>query len=349
MKKNTMVKMAVLTALLIGVFQCKEKSDGQQENAVQSNGEQVVNIYSSRHYDVDKEIYKKFTEKTGIKINVVEGKNDELLQRILQEGEGSPADLYLTVGAENIYPLKENQLLKTFSSSFIEENIPADYRGNGWTGITSRARVIAYNKNAEKVPAIKSYNDLTAPEWKNKILVRSSASSYNIALLASFVELEGKDKATQWGKGIVANMARIPKGNDRDQAKAVIAEEGELAIMNSYYLVKMLNSSDRVEADVGRQIGLIFPENVHINLSFCALLTTTKNQENAIKFLEYVSSPVIQKIYAEENGEFPLNSKVSKSDIQKSWGEFQAQKINFEELGKYKKEAAFIFDKVGWK
>lgn len=325
----------------LAVAQCKEKTSEQKT---------MLNIYSSRHYDVDKKIYRQFIKETGIEINLVEGKGDEILQRILQEGKSSPADLYLTVGAENIYPLMQAKLAEPFNSKIIEKNIPQQYRGNGWTGITSRARVIAYVKGRTNPALIKTYSDLTKPEWKGKVLVRSSSSSYNVALLASFLSVDGKKSATKWAKGIAANFARAPKGNDRDQAKAMVAGDGDLAIMNSYYLVKMLQSSDPQEVEVGKKVGLIFPEETHFNLSFGMLLKSSKNKENAIRFLEFLSSKEIQKIYAEKNGEFSLNPELSTPEIQSDWPKnFTHQKINFEELGKYRRDAAFIFDEVGWK
>lgn len=329
---------------VLGLSQCK----GKTEDAAGKTGG-VLNIYSSRHYDVDKKVYQDFTEKTGIEINLVEGKGDDLLQRIIQEGEGSEADLYLTVGAESLYILKDNNLGKEFSSKVIENNIPADFRGNTWTAMTSRARMIAYVKDRTDPKAITSYYDLTKPEWKGKILVRSSSSGYNVALLSSLIQADGKEKATEWAKGVVANFARTPKGNDRDQAKAIVAGEGDLAIMNSYYLVRMMNSSDPEEVKVANQVGLIFPEGTHLNLSFAMLLNSSKNVDNAIAFMEYVSTEEVQRLYAEKNGEFALNPAVGLTESQKDWGTFEKQNIDYEKLGSFKKDASFTFDEVGWK
>lgn len=346
---NNFTRFFLSLLVVFAMVHCKGKTSEQNTGQeVGKNG--ALNIYSSRHYDVDKKIYQQFTEETGIAVNLVEGKGDEILQRILQEKDNSQADLYLTVGAENIYPLAQENLVEPFTSNVIEKNIPEQFRGNGWTGITSRARVIAYVKERTDPSVIKTYKDLIKPEWKGKILVRSSGSSYNIALLASFIAIDGKVTATEWAKGMVANFARDPKGNDRDQAKAMVAGDGEFAVINSYYLVKMLNSSDLKEVEVGKQVGLIFPENTHLNLSFGMLLKSAKNKENAVRFLEFVTDKKIQKIYAEKNGEFALNPEVPLTEIQSTWQKnFSKQKLNFEELGKYKKDASFIFDEVGWK
>ncbi|PIE74719.1 MAG: Fe(3+) ABC transporter substrate-binding protein [Deltaproteobacteria bacterium] len=311
--------------------------------------EKELNIYSSRHYDTDKQVYADFEEATGIKVNVLEGKGGQLLERLSREKSNPKADLFLTVGAENIYFLKKNHLLERFDSYVVKKNIPEKYRGDGWMGITSRARIIAYSKARVNPDMINTYESLTEPEWKGKVLVRSSNSSYNQALLASFIELYGNTKSRQWAKGIVKNMARRPKGNDRDQAKAIVAGVGDLAIMNSYYFIKMLRSSDPAEVAVTNQIGLIFPEKTHLNLSIAALIKGSKNKENAVRFLESLSGKKVQKIYVEGNGEFPLNPEVSKSEVQKSWGEFTTQDLNFTDLGKFRKRAVIIFDQAGWK
>lgn len=308
-----------------------------------------LNIYSARHYDVDKEVYAKFEAETGIKVNVVEGKGDELLERLSREKAAPKADLFLTVGAESIYPLKEQGLIAAFSSEKIAANIPAHYRGDEWMGITSRARILAYNPDKINPEEIKTYDDLTDPKWKGRILVRSSSSSYNLGLLASFIQIEGPAKAYNWAEGVAANLARTPKGNDRDQAKAVVAGEGDIAIMNSYYLVRMLRSSDPAEAEVARKVRLLFPKGTHVNISFAALVNGASNHDNAVRFMEFLSEEFVQNLYAEANGEFPLNPAVKLPETQSSWGAFDQQKLDFELLGRDRKEAAMIFDRVGWK
>ncbi|WKD59535.1 extracellular solute-binding protein [Corynebacterium caspium] len=310
---------------------------------------QTLNVYSSRHYDVDKEVYAKFEEKTGIKLNVVEGKSGELVERVIREKDTPQADVFLTVGAESISQLSEVDALGKATSRTIETNVPQKFRGDGWMGITTRARVIAYATDRVNPSEITSYDDLTTDKWKKKVLVRSSESSYNQALLSSFVELNGEEKAKEWAQGIVDNMARTPSGNDRDQAKAVAAGEGDIAIMNSYYYVRMMRSTDPEEANAAQKIGLIFPKDTHLNISYAGVLKGSKNQENAIKFLEFLSSEEVQAIYAEENGEFPVNPAVALPEIQESWGEFTTQDLDFQEFGKNKPTAMRIFDEVGWK
>ncbi|WP_346962374.1 Fe(3+) ABC transporter substrate-binding protein [Clostridium sp.] len=336
------------TAIMtLGIFTGCTSGKEVQNNKVEDKN--IVNVYSARNYDVDKELFKKFEEQTGIKVNLVEGKSDELIERMSREGDKSSADMFLTVGAESISLLKEKNLVKEISSDIINTNIPKEYRGEDWVGLTSRARIIAYDKDRVNPENIKTYSDLLKPEYKGKILARSSTSSYNIAMLSSFIQEDGEEKAKEWAQGVVNNLARIPEGNDRDQVKAIAAGIGDVAIINSYYIAKMVNSSDVEEVNASRNIGLIFPEETHINLSFGSITKSAKNQENAIKLLEFLTSEEAQSAYAEANGEFPLNQKVELPELLKSWGEFETQHIDFEKLGENKQKATLIFDQVGWK
>jgi len=194
---------------------------------------------------------------------------------------------------------------------------------------------------------------LTNPKWKGKVLVRSSENIYNQSLLASFIAINGEEEAKEWAKGIVGNMAREPKGNDRDQAKAVVAGEGDIAIMNTYYVGKMLDSSDPEEVKVAESIGIFFPdqdtEGTHINISGAGLTKYGKNKENAIKLVEFLSSEKAQKQFADANSEYPVNPKVEASELLKSWGEFKPQNINLSQLGEYNRRSVEIFNEIGWK
>ncbi|MBN9644347.1 extracellular solute-binding protein [Corynebacterium mendelii] len=326
-----------------------KEATSEAKEATDKASSDVLKVYSSRHYDTDKEVYEMFEKETGIKIDLVEGKSGELIERISREAGDAQADVFLTVGAESIAQLVDADAITKSTSPTIEKNIPDNYRGENWMGIVSRARVIAYDKDRTDPSLIKSYEDLTKPEWNGKVLARSSSNSYNQALLSSFISLWGKEKATEWAQGVVDNFAREPKGNDRDQAKAVVAGEGDLAIMNSYYLVRMAKSSDPEEVKVAEKIGLIFPEKTHVNLSYAAVLKGAEHQDNAIKFLEFLSSEKVQEFIAENNGEFPLNPAAPMPEMQKSWGEFTIQDLDFATFGEEKPEATLIFDQVGWK
>ncbi|AZA12473.1 extracellular solute-binding protein [Corynebacterium choanae] len=341
---------AAASCLALGLVACSSDAADTAEDAVTfSDGDNVVNLYTSRHYDVDKELYEMFREKTGLELNVVEGKSDELIERINREKAAPAADLLLTVGAESIAQLKNNDLIEETTSPTLESSIDPKYRGDDWVGLMARARVLAYNKDTVDPATLTTYESITAPEFKGKVLARSSSSSYNQALLASFIDLWGEEKATEWAQGVVDNFAREPKGNDIDQAKAVAAGEGDVAIMNSYYWARLANSSDPEDAKVTEKVGLVFPENTHMNLSYGALLKGAKHKENAIKFLEFMASPEVQEKIAKENGEFPLNPQVTLPEPQASWGKFTTQDLDFATFGNNKPEATIIFDKVGWK
>lgn len=355
--RRRLLAVATATLMAVSVAACStddkkpeaESKAPTSEQSTEQSTDKVLNVYSSRHYDVDKKLYDMFTQETGIKVNVVDGKSPELIERLIREKNDPAADIFLTVGAESIWQLNQEQILGKYESATVTNSIPEEYRGEGWMGIVSRARVIAYDKDKVDPKTIKTYEDITKPEWKGQVLVRSSKNSYNQALLASFVSLDGKEKAKQWAQGVVNNFARQPKGNDRDQAKAVAAGEGKLAIMNSYYWALMDRSSDPEVKKVAEKIGLIFPENTHVNLSYAGIVKGAKNQENAVKMMEFLASEKVQELIAQENGEFPLNPKAKMPEPQKSWGEFTKQKLNFAEFGKDKPEAVLIFDEVGWK
>lgn len=315
----------------------------------------VINLYTDRHYDTDKKLYEMFEKETGIKVNVVEGKSDELIERLAREGQDTQADLLITADAGRLHRAKKQGLLQPVTSSVLEKNIPENFRDvdNQWFGLTMRARVIVYAKDRVKPSELSTYADLTNPKWKGKILVRSSSNIYNQSLLASFIELEGEEKAKQWAAGIVKNMARTPEGNDRDQVKAIAAGIGDIALVNTYYIGKMLTSSDPEEVKAARQVGIFFPDQggngTHINVSGIALTKHSKNAEAAIKFMEFLSSEAAQKEFAEANFEYPVNPAVQPSQLLKSWGEFKPQNIKLSRLGELNKKAVEIFNEVGWK
>ncbi len=330
---------------------------GTQPKAAEpaKQAEKVVNIYTARHYESDNALYEKFTKDTGIKVNVITGKAPELIERIKREGENSQADLFITVDGGVLNTAKLAGILQTTDSQAISANIPANLRDKDkqWVGLTTRARVIVYAKDRVQPGQLSTYEDLTSPKWKGKILARSSTQLYDQSLLASLITIDGKEKAENWAKGIVANMAREPKGNDRDQAKAVVAGIGDIAIMNTYYIGQMLNSKDPEEVKVAKAVGVFFPNQAttgaHVNISGAALVKTSKNKDNAIKLVEYLTSIPVQEAFSNNNYEFPANPKAKKSELLASWGDFKAQNIDFAKLGENNKAAVEIFNKVGWK
>lgn len=321
----------------------------------ESTESKEVNLYTARHYDVDDELYKKFEEETGIKVNLIKGEADELLERIKREGNGTEADLFLTADAGRLFRAKEEGLLQSVSSETLDKQIPENFRDTDqmWYGLTKRARVIVYNKETVKPEELSTYEALTEDQWKGRVLIRSSENVYNQSLLASFIEIDGEEKAKEWAAGLVKNFARDPEGGDRDQAKAIAAGVGDVAIMNSYYFGQMLNSEDPAEVEVAESLGLFFPNQettgTHVNVSGAGVVKTSKNKENAIKLLEFLSAPEAQGTFAEANYEYPVNTEVEPSELLKSWGEFKEQDVPLSALGENNAKSILIFNEVGWK
>lgn len=330
-------------------------SEQDKETQDTQSKEEVVNLYTDRHYDTDEELYNLFTEQTGIKVNVVKGKSDELIERLSMEGEDSEADLLITADAGRLHRAKTQDLLQEVSSEGLIANVPENLRDqeNNWFGLTIRGRVIVYSKDRVDPLELSTYEDLTSEKWNGKVLIRSSSNIYNQSLLASFIAIHGEDKAKEWAQGIVKNMARDPQGNDRAQATAVVAGEGDIAIMNTYYIGKMLNSSDPEEVKVAENVGVFFPDQdgngTHINVSGVGLTKYAKNKDNGIKLMEFLSSVEAQEQFAKANYEYPVNTEVQPSELLQSWGEFKPQDINLSLLGEYNSKAVEIFNEVGWK
>ncbi|OLN22873.1 Fe(3+) ABC transporter substrate-binding protein [Domibacillus antri] len=315
----------------------------------------VVNLYTSRHYETDDALFEQFTEETGIKVNVVKGEEDELMERLTREGEATEADVFYTADAGRLHWAKEKGLLQSIESETLEANVPENYRDidNEWFGLTKRARVIVYAKDRVTPEDLSTYEALTEEQWKGKVLIRSSENIYNQSLVASFISLNGADAAKEWAQGIVNNMARDPEGGDRDQAKAIAAGEGDVAVMNTYYFGQMLNSEDAEEVKVAEQLGVFFPNQetngTHVNVSGAGVTKHAKNKENAIKFLEFLSSEEAQGQFSEANYEYPVNPNVEPSELLASWGDFKAQDLNMSELGKYNADALKLMNEVEWK
>ena len=318
---------------------------------------QEVNLYSQRHYAVDELQYKNFTEKTGIKVNVVKANADQLIERLKNEGDDSPADLFVTVDAGKLYNARQAGVLQKISSENINENIISDLRDPDgfWAPITYRSRIIVYSNDRVKKSDLNSYEDLANPKWKGRLLVRSSSNAYNQALMSSLVANLGSENTEKWSSAVVCNFARDPKGSDRDQVKAIAAGQGDIAIVNSYYIGLLLASEKEEEQNAGNSVSVFFPNQgeadrgSHINISAIGLTKSSPNKENAIKLIEYLTSEEAQEVYVNNSYEYPANSLVEPSDIVKSWGNFKIDKLNLNALGEFRPEALKIFDKTGWK
>ena len=313
-----------------------------------------INIYTHRHYDSDKILFKKFTDMSGIKVNVIKGSADQLIQRLQSEGKNSPADILLTVDAGRLVRAKDMGLLEPVSSKILTKNVPEMMRDseNHWFGLSVRARVIAYAKDRIKEDELSTYEDLADPKWRGKIVVRSSNNIYNQSLLASLINENGSKNALEWAKSVRKNMARKPRGNDRDQARAVASGVADLAIINTYYLGLLANSSDKADREVAEKLNIFFPNQngrgTHINVSGVAVTKSSKNKKEAIRFIEFLTQENNQRIFSEANYEYPLDYNNSKSKIHLKWGRFKADSIDLSILGKNNAEAVKIFDLAGW-
>ena len=313
-----------------------------------------VNVYSAREEQLIKPLLDAFSKDTGIKVNLVTGDDDPLLERLKREGENSPADVLITADAGRLHRAVENGSLQPIQSAKLNQAIPAHLRdaGNQWFGLTYRARVLFYNPATVKAAELSTYEDLADPKWKGRICVRSSNSIYNQSLLASMIAAKGITAAEQWAQGLVANFARPPNGGDRDQIKAVASGQCDVAIANTYYYAQMLYGGDAAQKAAASKVKIFFPNQAdrgtHINISGAGITTSAKNKDNAIKLLEYMVLDDAQRWYSTTNGEYPVKHGIEASPELKSWGTFKSDALNLSTLGKNNAQAVQIMDKVGW-
>ena len=316
-----------------------------------------VNLYSQRHYAVDELQYKNFTEKTGIKVNVIKANADELIQRMKNEGDNSKADLFITVDVGKLWQAGDMGLFQKFEEKSVFENIDSQLldKNGYWVPVTYRSRVVVYSNERVSKDDLSTYEDLANEKWRGRLLVRSSSNAYNQALMSSLVANLGSENTTKWSEGVVSNFARDPKGSDRDQVKAIAAGQGDIAIVNSYYIGLLLSSEKEEEINAGNSVSVFFPnqgENdrgAHINVSGIALTKNAPNKENAIELIKYLTSVQAQETYVNNSYEYSVNPKVKPSDIVQGWGDFKKDPVDLNMLGIKRDEAIRIFDKTGWK
>lgn len=314
-----------------------------------------VNLYSARIEALIKPLLDDFTEETGIEVNLVTGNADELLSRLKSEGRNSPADLLLTTDAGRLHRAKTDNVSAAFETDLLNERVPASYRDpeGHWYGLSLRARPIMYVKGEVDPSEIQSYEDLADPRWENEICIRSSSNIYNQSLVASMIAANGEEATEKWARGLVDNMARSPRGGDRDQIKAAAAGVCKLAVANTYYLAGMLNSNDDAEREAAEKMGIIWPNQdnrgAHINVSGAALTRAAENRDNAIKLIEFLTRDSSQRWYAEHNGEYPIRDDIAVSDVLKPWGDFKADNLNMSKLGENNTRALRLMDRAGWK
>ena len=313
-----------------------------------------VNLYTARHYPGDRELYERFEEETGIRVNVVEGKGDALLERIKAEGERSPADVFITVDAGRLWAAEEAGVFESVESDALDASVPAAYRHPGglWFGLTKRARVLFYSRDRVDPAELSTYLDLAGPGWEDRILVRSSSNVYNQSLLGMMIAEHGAEQAEAWAEGVVENFARKPQSNDTGQIRAVAAGLGDVAIANHYYYVRLVLSDEEEDREVVEKVGIFFPNQettgTHVNISGGGVVAGAPNREAAVRLLEFLASPTAQEILAAGNAEFPVNPAAEVPEVLADY-EFTENETPAAVIGANNPEAIRIFDRAGWR
>jgi iron(III) transport system substrate-binding protein len=318
--------------------------------------DKVLNLYTARHYSTDEAFYTGYTKATGIKINRIEGGEDALFERIKAEGVNSPADVFLTVDVARLWRAEQAGIFAPVKSVSLSKRIPAHYRDSEghWFGFSSRARVLAYDKNKVKPDELARYEDLANPRWKGEICTRPSSHPYNLSLISSMIIHLGEEKAASWARGVAANLARAPRGGDTDQLRAVDVGECAIAISNHYYYVRIMRSDKPEDRSVVEKVKLVWPNQsdrgTHVNISGGGMLQHAPNRDAAVKFLEYLASDTAQTYFANGNNEWPTVPGVKLANPQlESFGKFKTDSLPLADLGKTQAAAQRIADQVGWK
>ncbi len=327
--------------------------------------EQVVNLYSARHYSTDEALYNNFTKATGIKINRVDADDAGIIARLKAEGSASPADVILLVDAARLWRGEQDGLFLPIKSKLLEDAIPANLRaapaadgGIPWFGFSTRARVVVYDKVRVKREDVDTYEELGDPKNKGKLCIRSGAHPYNLSLFGAVTEHLGPEKSEAWLKGMVDNMARAPKGGDTDQIKAVAAGECQIGVTNSYYLARLMRSDKPEDRAVVEKVGVVFPNQnswgTHVNIAGAAVARHAKNQANAVKFLEYLASPSAQNYFANGNNEWPVAKGVNTDNpalksMTGGSGQFKSETIPISAVGANQVKVQQMLDRVGFK
>ena len=313
-----------------------------------------VNLYSARHYDTDYAIFEAFTEATGITVNLIEASGDELMARIASEGVNSPADLFWTVDAGRLHLAVERGMFQPTQSDVLEAAIPADLRHPDglFYAVTTRARVIYYNVENGRPENVNTYEDLGNPDLGLTVCLRTSSNIYNLSLMAEMIEVHGEEGAEEWARGFLGNLARQPQGGDTDQIRGVAAGECDLAVANSYYWGRLQTSQNPADREAAARVLPIFPNQddrgTHVNVSGLGVLTNAPNPENAVAFLEFLASPTVQSILADQNNEWPAVEGVAITGPMRDWADFNRSDTNVAVYGTNQAAAISVWDRVGF-
>ncbi|GGY43804.1 iron deficiency-induced protein A [Bacterioplanes sanyensis] len=316
--------------------------------------DQELNLYSARKAELIEPLLEKFTAQSGIKVNLVTGKDDALLQRLKSEGELSPADMLITADAARLQRAKEAGLFQAIDSDTLKQRIPTYLRDDEqqWFGLSQRARVIFYNPETVKPEQLSTYEALADDAWKGRVCIRSSSNVYNQSLVAAMIDDLGAERTQQWANDFVDSFARPPAGGDTDQIRALAAGQCDVAVANTYYYGRMLKS-DGEDKQLAEKVALFWPNQegrgTHVNVSGAGVTTSAKNKEAAIKLLEFMVSDAAQKWYAEVNNEFPVVKGVELDPVVAAWGEFKADDVPLSTLGENNRQAVKLMDRAGWR
>jgi iron(III) transport system substrate-binding protein len=311
-----------------------------------------INLYSARQEVLLKPLIKNFEKKTNIKVNIIAAKANQLINRIIQEGEYTQADMLLTTDVGRLYIAKKKNIFQNINTTKINKYIPKQFKDkdNHWFGLSIRSRFIVYNKSKVSKGELKGYIDLADYKWNKRILVRSSNNVYNQSLVSAMILNYGEEQVEKFLKKFKENFSRTPSGGDRDQIRAILGGEGDIALVNSYYFLKM-KKLDKDKKLVNIQAH--FPEDdimkTHINISGIGIIKYSRNKENAIKFLEYLIGDEAQKIYAEENFEYPIRKNINLNGFMKKYRSFNEDSIEIHKVGELNKKALLMMDIAGWK
>ena len=315
---------------------------------------QDLNIYSSRHYDTDDVLYDRFTEETGIAVNRIEAKADELIARLEAEGDNSPADVLITVDVGRMDRAEQADLLQPFDSETIDARVPEHFQhpDDLWFGVSQRARIIFYHKDRVENPP-QSYEALADPKWDDSICIRSSSNIYNQSLLASLIEVHGEEKAKEWAAGILENMAREPQGGDTDQLRGLVSGECDLAVSNHYYYLRAFDKDVSGLTGSTDSLGWVWPNQdgrgAHVNLTTAAMTKAAPNEDNARAFLEFLTGDFAQSHFASQNNEYPAVPDAPSDDSTDRLGEFKADdSTDTAAFSRNAAKAQAIFNEVGW-
>lgn len=320
----------------------------------------VLNLYSARHYNTDEALYEDFTKATGIKINRIDGDDNGIVSRLKSEGASSPADVVLLVDAARLWRAEVDGLFQPVRSQVLESRIPAtlrgkdDGQGSQWFGFSTRARIVVYDKTRVKPEEVDSYEKLASPVNKGRLCTRSGSHPYNLSLFGAMLEHLGPQKTEDWLKGLVANMARDPKGGDTDQIKGVASGECAVALTNSYYLARMMRSSNPADRAVVEKVAAIFPNQkdhgTHVNIAGGAVAKNAKNREAAVRFLEYLASDSAQGYFANGNNEWPVVAKLRpQNPALQALGDFKTESVPVSVVGMNQVKVQQMLDRVGFR